>query len=192
MSKKIKIVGIAGSLRKDSVNRKLLRVASELLGDEIEYKEIDISDIPLFNEDFEHPAPASVLRIHDEVLKADAIIFATPEYNGGMPGVLKNVIDWLSRPLGDSKVKPLVNKTAYIVGGTSGMSGTITAQEHLRAVLTYMGVFVLPSNRATVPSIFSNLDENGSLVLNELALGFLKQGIHRFVDFTKALLDSEA
>lgn len=189
MSEKINVVGIVGSLRKDSVNRKLLNVAKTFLDDSVTYSEMDISDVPLFNQDLEHETPKSIQRIREQALKADAFIFVTPEYNSGVPGVLKNVVDWLSRPLDKHGNKPLVNKTAYVMGATTGISGTITPQEHLRSILAYMGVFVLPSTRTTVPLVANHIDDEGNLELSDMTLGFLKDGIENFVKYSKKLID---
>lgn len=89
MSEKLNVVGIVGSLRKDSVNRKLMNVAKTFLDDSVTYSEMDISDVPLFNQDLEHEILKSVQRIREQALNADAFIFVTPEYNSGVPGVLK-------------------------------------------------------------------------------------------------------
>lgn len=186
MDQTIKVVGIAGSLRKDSVNRKLLRVALSLLPEDVVYEEIDFSEVPLFNEDIELDTQPAVAAIRKQLEDADAIIIATPEYNYGMPGVLKNLIDWLSRPT-KTGFNSLKGKTCYLMGGSKGISGTINPQEHLRSILGYMGVFVLPSERATIPMVYNNLNEKGELVLNEVSLGFIKQGLESLISITKAI-----
>lgn len=188
MSKEIKIIGITGSLRKNSVNRQLLHIAKDLLPENVKFEEVDIQNIPLFNQDLEFPVLESVDLLRKQVDEADGIIFATPEYNGSYPGVLKNVIDWLSRPVAQETMhKVLPGKTAYIVGGSAGMSGTITAQEHLRSTLAYMGVYVLPAQRATIPSLLSNVNEQGQLELNDVSTKFLQEGLQIFTDYTANL-----
>ena len=103
---KIKILAIVGSLREKSFNRQLAYAAKELIGERADFKLLEYQDVPLMNQDIEYPAPEAVKRVRDEVRSADGIWFFTPEYNHFFPGVLKNLIDWLSRPI--SREEPQV------------------------------------------------------------------------------------
>ena len=125
MSDKIKILGIAGSLRKASTNRGVLRAAAELLPDGAEMEIFDLDGMPLYNEDLETDLPPIVKELREKVRSADAIIFATPEYNYGIPGLLKNAIDWASRPYGQSAWE---GKPAAIMGASGGNIATARAQ----------------------------------------------------------------
>src|SRR5688500_14860900 len=131
----MKILGIAGSLRKDSFNRKLLANAisvSNELGQTIE--PFDLLTIPLYNEDVEDAGMTDLVNeFRERITEADALVIATPEYNNSIPGVLKNAIDWASRP-----PNALNGKIACVMGATMGGLGTISAQNHLRHVLNIL------------------------------------------------------
>jgi chromate reductase, NAD(P)H dehydrogenase (quinone) len=135
----MRILGIAGSLRAGSLNRRLLESAAE-------YLPLDITDalgaVPLFNEDLERALPPGVRRLREEVRSADGLLIATPEYNHSIPGVLKNALDWLSRPAPD---RVLAGKRVAILGVTTGRWGTRLAQAHLRQVLTATECVVMPA-----------------------------------------------
>jgi len=137
----IRVLGIPGSLRRDSHNRRLLRAAAALLPPGAELVEFTgLNAIPPFDEDDE-PAPgAAVEHWRQQVARADALLFATPEYNSSIPGVLKNAVDWASRPAGDAA---LMNKPAAVVGASTGMFGAVWAQAELRKVLGAAGARVL-------------------------------------------------
>lgn len=131
----IHILGISGSLRRDSLNRALLRAVRGLLPEGVEMAVADISDLPLYNWDVEQASgfPDPVLRFRSEVADADGLLIATPEYNNSMPGALKNAIDWASRGGPDS---PLTRKPTAIMGA-AGRLGSVRAQMHLRTVLLH-------------------------------------------------------
>lgn len=181
----IKLVGLVGSLRKDSYNRKLLNLVKTLLPEGVTLEEVDYSEVPLFNEDHEWPTPASVSKVRDQILEADGILFITPEYNQSLSGVLKNVIDWVSRPANKDGLRVLAGKRAFVMGATMGISGTITAQEHLRSILAFMGVNVLSQPRATISSVHTKVNEDGSLNLDPITLGFVQQTVNAFVEYVK-------
>ena len=128
---------IVGSLRKDSINKKLARVLEKLGADLFTFVPVDISGLPLFNQDMESPAPDSVQRMKDAIAKADAVLFVTPEYNRSIPGVLKNALDWGSRPYGQNV---WAGKPAAMAGNTGGSVGTAVAQSHLRSILGFLGM----------------------------------------------------
>ena len=127
-----RIIGIAGSLRKGSTNMGLLKAIEALADEKISFSIFPIGDIPVFNQDQELSLPPAVKALKEAVKAADAIVFSTPEYNYSIPGVLKNTIDWLSRPSGQNSLR---EKPVAIIGTSSGMLGSSRAQYHLRQVL---------------------------------------------------------
>ena len=131
MSTKISILGVVGSLRKDSYNKALMQVAVESVPPGGTLEVFDLSGIPPFNEDDMEKVPQIVADFKRRIRDADAILFATPEYNYSIPGVLKNAIDWASRPAGDNAWD---GKPCAIMGASTGMIGTARAQYHLRQV----------------------------------------------------------
>src|SRR5688572_26416461 len=126
----IKVAGISGSLRKDSYNTAILHLAKELMPDEMTLEILDISGLPFYNADHDGAKMTDVVKqFKDKISKADALLIATPEYNYSIPGVLKNAIDWASRPGGKS---PLIGKPTAMMGASTGGFGTVRAQLHLR------------------------------------------------------------
>jgi chromate reductase, NAD(P)H dehydrogenase (quinone) len=138
----MRVLGIAGSLRPGSYNRRLLVAAGELLPDDVEldvYEELKA--VPPYDEDDDvEPAPAAVARLRAAIAGADAILFATPEYNSSIPGQLKNAIDWASRPLATNVLR---NKPVAVVGASTGAFGAVWAQADLRKVLGATGARVV-------------------------------------------------
>ena len=140
----MRVLGISGSLRRDSHNTKLLRHAAELFaGEGVELEIYDgLRDIPPYDEDDDvDNGPEAVARIRAAVAEADAVYFVTPEYNSSIPGVLKNAIDWLSRPIATN---PLRNKPVAVIGASTGMFGAVWAQAELRKALAAVGARVIP------------------------------------------------
>jgi chromate reductase, NAD(P)H dehydrogenase (quinone) len=137
-----RILGISGSLRRDSHNTNLLRAAAEAVGPEVELELYDgLKEIPPYDEDDDlEPRPASVARLASEIAAADAVLFATPEYNASIPGQLKNAIDWISRPVATNVLR---NKPVVVVGASTGAFGAVWAQAELRKVLAALGARVL-------------------------------------------------
>jgi chromate reductase, NAD(P)H dehydrogenase (quinone) len=137
----MRVLGISGSLRRDSHNRRLLRAAAALLPPGVELVEFDgLKAIPPFDSDDEHDPAIPVRRLREEIERADAILFATPEYNHSIPGVLKNAVDWASRP---KATAALANKPVAVVGTSTGMFGAVWAQAELRKVLAATGARVI-------------------------------------------------
>lgn len=141
-----KILFIIGSLRTKSFNRQLANEAKEIINDRAEVSELDYSDLPLINQDIEQPEPTSVARIRQEVAKADALWVFTPEYNFSYPGHVKNLFDWLSRP-----VKPLdyatptcINGKPVAISGAGGKAATASCRTKLTELLTFIKADVLP------------------------------------------------
>ncbi len=156
---KIKILGIGGSLRKGSYSRAILMAAVELLPKNVSMEVADISDIPIFNQDEEAESPPSVKRFKKQIKDADAILFCTPEYNFGMPGYLKNAIDWASRPYGDNSFD---NKPAAVISASDGLLGGIKAQLQLRQVLVFLNIHAV-NDSVTVSQVTQKLDLAGRL-----------------------------
>ena len=139
------ILGIAGSLRQGSFNRALLRAAVELAPPDTVIETFDLAPIPLYNGDHENDLPAPVRDFKARVRAADAILFSTPEYNFSIPGVLKNAIDWGSRPHGDNA---WAGKPVAVMGASPGMLGTARCQYHLRQC--FLNLDVIPVTRPEV------------------------------------------
>lgn len=139
----MKVLGISGSLRADSYNRQLLALAGETLAGDSELIVWDgLKDVPPFDDDDRAAGalPEAVADLREAIASADAVLIATPEYNQSIPGVLKNALDWLSRPLAES---PLLGKPAAVIGTSTGMFGAVWAQEETRKVLKAIGARVL-------------------------------------------------
>ena len=157
----MRILGISGSLRDASYNTKLLRVAGRLLPDDVEFVVWDgLKAVPPYDEDDDRdPAPEGAQRFRNAIAGADAILFATPEYNSSVPGQLKNAIDWASRPLATNVLR---NKPVAVIGASAGMFGAVWAQADLRKVLAATGARVVEGEVA-VGHAHTRFDENGNL-----------------------------
>jgi chromate reductase len=139
----MRILGIAGSLRRGSHTRKLLRAAGRALPPGAELVEWDgLGGLPIFDEDMEYAPPAIVQEFLDEVERADAILISTPEYNASLPGGLKNALDWASRPFPDNVLK---DKPSAVIGASTGLFGAVWAQAEVRKALKASGAHVLDS-----------------------------------------------
>ena len=156
----MRVLGISGSLRRDSHNTALLRAAGELVEEQgAEFELFDgLKAIPPYDEDDDvRNGPAPVVALKQAIADADALLFATPEYNSSIPGVLKNAVDWASRPLSTS---PLRNKPVAVIGASTGMFGAVWAQAELRKVLAAMGARVTEVELA-VGHAHEHLDDAG-------------------------------
>jgi len=160
MSEPIRILGFAGSLRKDSYNKALLRVAAELMPKNVVYETFDLEGIPPFNQDLETRPPEKVREVKSRIKAADAILIATPEYNYSIPGVLKNAIDWASRPPDDNV---FYDKTVAIMGASIGMMGTSRAQYHLRQCFVFLNMHAVNEPEVMVSHALEKFDANGKL-----------------------------
>lgn len=179
---KLKILAIVGSLRKESLNRQLAMAAKEMVGERAEFEILDYSDIPFMNEDIEYPAPEAVARVRAKVKVSDGIWFFTPEYNHFFPGVLKNLIDWLSRPISKEERQVLSKKPAAISGITPGMSGTAVAQDHLVTLISFMNMRVMNMPRLTIPNALEQVNEGGRLELGSSSK-YLQKQADAFIKF---------
>jgi chromate reductase, NAD(P)H dehydrogenase (quinone) len=158
----MKILGISGSLRRGSYNTSLLRAAARLLPDEVEFELWGgLKEVPPYDEDDDtEKAPAAATALREAIAGADAVLFATPEYNSSVPGQLKNGIDWASRPLATN---PLRNKPVAVVGASTGAFGAVWSQGELRKVLAATGARVVEGEVA-VGHAPTRFDEDGRLV----------------------------
>ncbi len=158
------ILGVAGSLRRQSYNRALLRAAAELVPPHVVIETFDIGRLPHFNQDVEAEGdPPEVRELKERLRAADALLIATPEYNWSTPGVLKNAIDWASRPLLDS---PIRNKPAAVLSSSTGMFGGVWAAAETRKVLGALGARTL-EDTVSVPKADGRLAEGVDATLRD-------------------------
>jgi len=183
METKIKILGFAGSLRVGSYNKALLRAATALLPDNATLGIFDVNDIPPFNQDLEMDMPPKVKEFKSKIREADAIVIATPEYNYSVPGVLKNAIDFASRPYGDN---PFNDKPVAIMSASIGMLGGARAQYHLRQMFVFLNMHPVNGPEVIVTSAQNKFDSNGNLI-DENTRNFLKQLLQNLVNWTRRL-----
>ena len=160
MNNEVKILGIAGSLRKGSFNKAALRSAASLTPRNVTLETFDISSFPLFNQDGENNPPEVIWQFKEKIRAADAILFATPEYNYSVPGVLKNAIDWASRPPGDNAWD---GKPVAIMSASIGMIGGARAQYHLRQMFVYLNMYPLNRPEVIIPYAAAKFDCAGTL-----------------------------
>jgi chromate reductase len=174
MDRPIRILGFAGSLRKNSYNKALLRLAVQLVPKNAVLEIFDLEGIPPFNQDFETQLPQKVKEFKAKIRAADAILIATPEYNYSIPGVLKNAIDWASRPYPDNSFD---GKPVAVMGASIGMLGTARAQYHLRQCFVFLNMYPINSPEVLVAYAQEKFDENGRLKdekTKELIAGLLE------------------
>ena len=179
----VRVAGIAGSLREGSLNKGLLRAALELAPPGMELQMYTrLGDIPPYNDDvFQKGDPEAVADLKAFIGGADALLIATPEYNYGVPGVLKNAIDWASRPAGKS---PLNRKPAAIMGCSPGLGGTIRAQHALRQSFVFTDTYVMSQPEIKLPSAAPLFDSSAKLV-DETACQYLKKFLEAFSHWIK-------
>lgn len=178
----LKLLFIVGSLRKESFNLQLAQVAAKHLEFRAEVEFLDYKDVPLFNQDIEFPAPPAVTAVREAVNAADGVWIFSPEYNHYFPGVLKNLIDWLSRPISTVQGNVLAGKPVALSGITPGMSGTCLAQDHLVTLLSFLNMKIMNAPRLTIPNAMSQLDTEGKLRLTN-SEKFLHVQAEAFLEF---------
>jgi chromate reductase len=183
MIPKISILGFAGSLRKGSYNKSLLRAALEMVPADAELEIFDIEGIPPFNQDLENQPPEKVKEFKAKIRAADAILIATPEYNYSIPGLLKNAIDNASRPYGDNAFD---GKPVAIMGASIGMLGTARAQYHLRQSLVFLNMYPLNQPEVMVPFAQEKIDQNGQ-VTDQKTREKIKELLETLVIWTRKL-----
>ncbi len=183
MNKPIRILGIAGSLRRKSFNRAALRAAQQVVPQDTVLDVIELDGIPVFSEDDEQQPPAKVVEFKKRIREADAILFVTPEYNYSIPGVLKNAIDWASRPYGDNA---WTDKPAAIMGASMGTLGTARAQYHLRQVFVFLNIHALNQPEVMIGNAGEHFDAEGNLK-NEATKNLIGQLVANLVGWTRGL-----
>lgn len=183
MNQQISILGFAGSLRKDSYNRALLRAALELVPDDAKLEVFELDGIPPFNQDLESSPPEKVMEFKSKIKAADALLIVTPEYNYSIPGVLKNAIDWASRPYGDNAFE---GKPVAMMSASIGMLGGARAQYHLRQSFVFLNMY--PVNKPEVFVTFAprKFDDKGRL-LDEEAKELVRKLLNNLVAWTRKL-----
>jgi chromate reductase len=176
----INIAVFVGSLREKSFNVSLAHILEKLAGENVTFHYVDIN-LPLFNQDLEAAYPAEAQRGKDIVEAADGVLFITPEFNRGVPGVLKNAVDWISRPWGKSS---FVGKPTAITGASVSPTGTALAQYQLRQAMTYLDVKLMGAPELMIAGAGEAFDENGVLT-DERWLKNTKAFIDAFVAFVE-------
>jgi chromate reductase len=183
MSKPIRILGIAGSLRRESYNRAALRAATKLVPKDATLETFELHGIPLFNQDEEQNPHPKVTELKRRIREADAILFVTPEYNYSVPGVLKNAIDWASRPYGDNAWN---GKPAAIMGASPGAIGTARAQYHLRQIMVYLNMFPINNPEVMIRDAADCFDQAGNLT-DVMTKEFILDLLQNLVNWTRRI-----
>ena len=183
MNEPIVILGIAGSLRKESFNRSLLRAAQELAPEGARIETFEIDGIPPFNQDEETNPHPRVAELKQRIRAADAILFVTPEYNYSIPGVLKNAIDAASRPYGDSA---WTGKPVAVMGASVGTLGTARAQYHLRQTFVFLNMYPVNQPEVMVANAQKRFDQEGKLT-DDTTKQLVQQLLSELVSWTKRL-----
>jgi chromate reductase, NAD(P)H dehydrogenase (quinone) len=177
------ILGIAGSLRKDSYNRAALRAAQDLAPEGATIEIFDLQGIPPFNQDDEQSPPVHVADLKTRIRAADTILLVTPEYNYSIPGVLKNAIDWASRPYGDNAWD---GKPVAVMGASPGTLGTARAQYHLRQVFVFLNMHALNRPEVMISNAAQRFDAQGHLT-DTTTQDLIRQLLRNLVDWTHQL-----
>jgi chromate reductase len=183
MTQPVKIFGFVGSLRKGSFNKALMRAASELLPQNATLEVFDLAGIPPFNQDLERQPPQVIKEFKDKIRKADALLIATPEYNYSVPGVLKNAIDWASRPHEDNAFE---GKPVALMSASIGRLGGARGQYVLRQSFVYLNMYPLNRPEVMMPFAQEHVDGNGN-VTDETTRQLIRQLLEELVLWTKRL-----
>lgn len=184
MTMPLKILGLCGSLRQGSYNQAVLRVAQDLApAAGLTIENADIADFPLYNEDvYAQGFPAPVERLREQIRAVDGLLFVTPEYNYSIPGVLKNAIDWASRP----PEQPFADKPAAMMGASPGALGTARAQYHLRQSLVFLNMHVVNAPEVMIASAHERFDAQGRLT-HEPTREFIAKLLEALAAWTRRL-----
>lgn len=184
MSEQFTIFGISGSLREQSYNSAALRAARELAPRGVKFDIFDrLGEIPPFNEDTETDPVDAVVKLKQRIERADAVVVATPEYNYSVPGVLKNAIDWASRPHGKNS---WANKPVAVVGASVGMLGSARAQYHLRQMFVYLGMHPVNLPEVMIPMAAERFNESGELT-DDASRRFISELMENLVTWAERL-----
>jgi chromate reductase len=183
MSDGLTILGFAGSLRKGSYNKALLQAAAEVLPPGVNLEMFDLEGIPAFNQDLERSLPEKVIEFKAKIRAADALLIATPEYNYSISGVLKNAIDWASRPYGDNAFE---GKPVAIMSASVGMLGGARAQYHLRQILVFLDMHPINRPEVMMPAATDKVNASGT-VTDETTRGLIRDLMKNLVEWTVKL-----
>ena len=183
MADQIKILGIAGSLRKQSYNKGALRAAQKLCPEGASIEVFDLEGIPPFNQDDEKNAPPKVSEFKQKIRSADAILLVTPEYNYGMPGVLKNAIDWASRPYGDNAWS---GKPVALMSAALSMGGGVRAQYQLRQCFVFLNMDAVVQPEVAIANAPERFDKEGNLA-DETSKKLIGQLLRNLADKARLL-----
>ncbi|GAA0689012.1 chromate reductase [Dyella sp. SG562] len=176
-----KVAVFVGSLRQDSINRKLARAVEKLAPKDLSFEHIDIGGLPLYNQDFDGDYPAACQQLKQAVEAADALLFVTPEYNRSIPGVLKNAIDIASRPWGTNS---FAGKPGAVIGASIGATGSALSQQHLRNVLAYVDVPLLAQPEVFIAFKDGLIDGEGN-ISSDGTKKFLQGFVDKYVAWIK-------
>ncbi len=180
-AQRLRILGVVGSLRRASYNRGLMRAAIELGLPEVEIEVFDLGEFPPFNQDQELDPPDVVQRFKETIRASDALLIATPEYNYGVPGVLKNAIDWASRPYAEN---PFADKPVGLMGATIGLAGTVRSQLALRQTFVFLNAHPLSQPEVLVTFAEAKFDADGNLI-DEETRGYVRDLLEALVAWTR-------
>lgn len=183
MAASLQIFAFCGSLRKSSYNRMLMRAAEELAPEGVSFDSFDIGRLPLYNEDVRSQGfPPPVEELREKIRAADALLFVTPEYNYSVPGVLKNAIDWASRP----PDQPFSGKPAAIMGASPSKLGSARAQYHLRQSCVYLNIYLVNQPEVIVAASNNKFDADGRL-MDEPTRKLVAELVQMLVNWTARL-----
>ncbi|HEX8399975.1 MAG TPA: NAD(P)H-dependent oxidoreductase [Pyrinomonadaceae bacterium] len=188
MNEKVKILGIAGSLRRESYNRSALRAAIDLVPEGARIETFELNEIPVFNQDDEYDPHPSVVEFKRRIREADAILIVTPEYNYSIPGGLKNAMDWASRPYGDNSWD---GKPVAIMGASVGIFGTARAQYHLRQTFVNMNILTVNQPEVMIGSAHERFDEQGNLK-DEKTKELIRELLQNLINLSKTIKNSRS
>ncbi|WP_329740422.1 NAD(P)H-dependent oxidoreductase [Dyella sp. A6] len=171
----IRVASFVGSLRRESINRRLACAVESLAPPHFVFEQVSIGNLPLYDQDFDGDYPPAARHLKEQIEKADALLFVTPEYNRSIPGVLKNALDLGSRPWGTNS---FAGKPGAVIGASIGVIGSALAQQHLRNVLSYLDVAVLPQ-----PEVFIHFKQDAPIDTDgHIASDSTRQFLQGFVD----------
>jgi len=188
MSEQVKILGIAGSLRKASYNKGALKAAQQLCPQGATLEIFELDGIPVFNQDQDRTPPPRVVEFKQKIRAADAILISTPEYNFSIPGPLKNAIDWASRPYGDNAWN---GKPVAIMGASTGVVGTARAQHHLRQCFVFLNMEPVNQPQVLIGVAAQRFDEQGNIT-DEQSKQLITQLLQNLIKKTLAGKRAEA
>jgi chromate reductase len=176
MAKKIGI--IVGSLREHSFNRMVARTIPEL-EDSADYEFISIAELPLFNDDLDSgDGPETVQTYREAIRRMDGLLLVSPEYNSGIPGVLKNALDWASTP---TQTAVLIGKPVGLIGATPGMKGTILSQQQIRQTIEATQAYMMPFQKIYISQIKDKIDAENGLLADEVTRKYVKRYVQQFI-----------